>query len=197
MDEVFRQSKAFFSLGIDDKLAVKADKNNRGFTPMHEEILDPAKQIKGDTKVSNFMLLAPGCSETAVELAVSKLVSIPAALGGSILRAWRQETLARSFRLNLGGPENRDPRLLHQVYAEPCSCSKIRRKTGVCAHREFGEPSFGGDIERLAFRCAAPAAPVTMDVDDFRAASCDKCPPQRGAPSNRAFPPLAHRIDQS
>lgn len=51
MAEVFRQSRAFFSLGISDKLAVKADKNNRGFTPMHEEILDPAKQAKGDTKV--------------------------------------------------------------------------------------------------------------------------------------------------
>lgn len=51
MAEVFRQSKAFFSLAISDKLAVKADKNNRGFTPMHEEILDPAKQAKGDTKV--------------------------------------------------------------------------------------------------------------------------------------------------
>ena len=51
MAEVFRQSKAFFSLGISDKLTVKADKNNRGYTPMHEEILDPAKQVKGDTKV--------------------------------------------------------------------------------------------------------------------------------------------------
>lgn len=51
MDEVFRQSKAFFSLGIEDKMSVKADKNNRGFTPMHEEILDPSMQVKGDTKV--------------------------------------------------------------------------------------------------------------------------------------------------
>ncbi|CAM9597540.1 unnamed protein product [Scytosiphon promiscuus] len=50
MDEVFRQSKAFFSLDIADKMAVKADKNNRGFTPMHEEILDPAVQAKGGTK---------------------------------------------------------------------------------------------------------------------------------------------------
>ncbi|CAM9287485.1 unnamed protein product [Ectocarpus sp. 6 AP-2014] len=50
MREVFRQSKAFFSLGVDDKMAVKADRHNRGFTPMHEEILDPSKQVKGDTK---------------------------------------------------------------------------------------------------------------------------------------------------
>lgn len=56
---MFRQSKAFFSLNIEDKMAVKADENNRGFTPMHEEILDPAMQAKGDTKVS---VLASGTS---------------------------------------------------------------------------------------------------------------------------------------
>ncbi|CAN0111607.1 unnamed protein product [Scytosiphon promiscuus] len=31
-------------------MTVKADKNNRGYTPMHEEILDPKNQTKGDTK---------------------------------------------------------------------------------------------------------------------------------------------------
>lgn len=75
MDEVFRQSKAFFSLGIDDKMATKADKNNRGYTPMHEEILDPAKQVKGDTKVCKLLLLASLRGGTAVEAAASKLVS--------------------------------------------------------------------------------------------------------------------------
>lgn len=51
MAEVFRQSKAFFSLSIGDKMGVKADKNNRGYTPMHEQVLDPGNQTKGDTKV--------------------------------------------------------------------------------------------------------------------------------------------------
>ena len=51
MEEIFRQSKAFFSLGIEDKMTVKADKNNRGYTPMHEQMLDPDNQTKGDTKV--------------------------------------------------------------------------------------------------------------------------------------------------
>lgn len=51
MRQVFQQSKAFFSLPLEDKLQVKADKNNRGYTPMHEEVLDPANQVKGDTKV--------------------------------------------------------------------------------------------------------------------------------------------------
>lgn len=59
MDGIFRQSKAFFSLDIEDKMSVKADKNNRGYTPMHEEILDPKNQTKGDTKV--------GCSANAFE----------------------------------------------------------------------------------------------------------------------------------
>lgn len=51
MRQVFQQSRAFFSLPLEDKLQVKADKNNRGYTPMHEEVLDPANQAKGDTKV--------------------------------------------------------------------------------------------------------------------------------------------------
>lgn len=51
MEEVFRQSKAFFSLGVDDKMTVKADKNNRGYTPLQEQVLDPDNQTKGDTKV--------------------------------------------------------------------------------------------------------------------------------------------------
>lgn len=51
VEQVFQASKAFFSLGQDDKLSVKADKNNRGYTPMHEQVLDPANQTKGDTKV--------------------------------------------------------------------------------------------------------------------------------------------------
>lgn len=52
--EVFRQSKSFFSLGRDDKMSVRADKNNRGYTPMHEQVLDPENQTihKGDTEVS-------------------------------------------------------------------------------------------------------------------------------------------------
>lgn len=63
MREVFRQSKAFFSLELEDKMTVKADKNNRGYTPMHEEILDPSNQAMGDTKVilpvASFLLPCP------------------------------------------------------------------------------------------------------------------------------------------
>ena len=51
MRYVFDQSKAFFSLDIKEKMKVKADKNNHGYTPMHEEIVDPEHQSKGDTKV--------------------------------------------------------------------------------------------------------------------------------------------------
>lgn len=51
MREVFNQSKAFFNLPVADKMTVLTDKNNRGYTPMHEEVLDPSNQAKGDTKV--------------------------------------------------------------------------------------------------------------------------------------------------
>lgn len=49
--EVFEQSKFFFGLPLEDKMSVLADKNNRGYTPMYEEMLDPSSQAKGDTKV--------------------------------------------------------------------------------------------------------------------------------------------------
>lgn len=51
MREVFEQSRAFFSLPLEDKMTVMADKNNRGYTPMYEEVLDPDSQARGDTKV--------------------------------------------------------------------------------------------------------------------------------------------------
>ena len=57
MEQVFQASKAFFSLSHEDKMSVKADKNNRGFTPMHEEMLDPSSQVKGDTKVRIWLFL--------------------------------------------------------------------------------------------------------------------------------------------
>ncbi|CAM9312094.1 unnamed protein product [Laminaria digitata] len=50
MERVFQASKAFFSLSQDAKMSVKADKNNGGYTPMHEQVLDPENQTKGDTK---------------------------------------------------------------------------------------------------------------------------------------------------
>lgn len=46
----FEQSKAFFSLPEATKIQILADRNNRGFTPMQEETLDPKNQRCGDTK---------------------------------------------------------------------------------------------------------------------------------------------------
>ncbi|CAM9290560.1 unnamed protein product [Choristocarpus tenellus] len=48
--EVFTQSRAFFSLPIEQKDLVLVDKKNRGFTPMGEQSLDPVDQTQGDTK---------------------------------------------------------------------------------------------------------------------------------------------------
>ncbi|CAN0385613.1 unnamed protein product [Laminaria digitata] len=70
MEKVFQGSKAFFSLGQDDKMSVKADKNNRGWTPMHEEMLEPAKQTKGDTKEGYYVFreIAAGSEEASKPL---------------------------------------------------------------------------------------------------------------------------------
>ncbi|CAM6018848.1 unnamed protein product [Sphagnum balticum] len=50
LDQVFEQSKKFFALPMEQKMKVLHDKNHRGYTPFEEEILDPAKQSKGDSK---------------------------------------------------------------------------------------------------------------------------------------------------
>ncbi|CAM9287559.1 unnamed protein product [Ectocarpus sp. 6 AP-2014] len=66
MREVFRQSKMFFSLVMDDKMSVRADKNNRGYTPMHEQVLDPENQTKGDTK-EGYYIFREGSAAAAAD----------------------------------------------------------------------------------------------------------------------------------
>ena len=53
IQHVFDQSKAFFDLEIDAKMAVKLDKNNRGYRPMGKEMVNKDNQSKGDTKVGS------------------------------------------------------------------------------------------------------------------------------------------------
>eukprot|EP00195_Chlamydomonas_chlamydogama_P011151 CAMPEP_0202891964 /NCGR_PEP_ID=MMETSP1392-20130828/1858_1 /ASSEMBLY_ACC=CAM_ASM_000868 /TAXON_ID=225041 /ORGANISM="Chlamydomonas chlamydogama, Strain SAG 11-48b" /LENGTH=325 /DNA_ID=CAMNT_0049575839 /DNA_START=25 /DNA_END=1002 /DNA_ORIENTATION=+ len=50
LDNVFEAQREFFRLPVEEKLTIKADVNNRGYTPMAEETLDPANQKSGDTK---------------------------------------------------------------------------------------------------------------------------------------------------
>ncbi len=49
-DDAFGAIRALFALPLEHKQALLADENNRGWTPMYEETLDPAKQSLGDTK---------------------------------------------------------------------------------------------------------------------------------------------------
>jgi isopenicillin N synthase-like dioxygenase len=50
LDSVMAQSKALFDLPLKEKLALQDPILNRGYTGMEEETLDPAHQVKGDTK---------------------------------------------------------------------------------------------------------------------------------------------------
>ena len=50
IDEVMDQSKKFFILPLERKMTCLANENNRGYTPMREETLDPSNQKIGDTK---------------------------------------------------------------------------------------------------------------------------------------------------
>ena len=69
VDAAFAASKAFFDLpsGVKDKYL--ADENNRGYTPMFEETLDPERQKeKGDTKEGYY--IGRHCSRTDPESAL-------------------------------------------------------------------------------------------------------------------------------
>ncbi|KAH9800985.1 Fe2OG dioxygenase domain-containing protein [Citrus sinensis] len=50
MDEVFTQSKRFFNLPLNEKIKVLRNEKHRGYTPLHDELLDPDTQVHGDYK---------------------------------------------------------------------------------------------------------------------------------------------------
>ncbi|EWM20785.1 Isopenicillin N synthase [Nannochloropsis gaditana] len=52
IDDMLTESKAFFSLPLDEKekVSVRHNKINRGYTAFEEETLDPTRQTRGDTK---------------------------------------------------------------------------------------------------------------------------------------------------
>ncbi|XP_056163713.1 2-oxoglutarate-Fe(II) type oxidoreductase hxnY-like isoform X3 [Syzygium oleosum] len=50
MEEVFVQSRRFFGLPLSEKMKLLRNEKHRGYTPMFDQILDPANQINGDYK---------------------------------------------------------------------------------------------------------------------------------------------------
>ncbi|GLJ30760.1 hypothetical protein SUGI_0609890 [Cryptomeria japonica] len=50
MEELFRQSKNFFEVPMEQKMLWLRNKKHRGYTPFQDELLDPDKQSKGDCK---------------------------------------------------------------------------------------------------------------------------------------------------
>ncbi|KAK2397937.1 hypothetical protein P8452_18742 [Trifolium repens] len=50
MDEVFAQSKKFFTLPMKEKMKILRNEKHRGYTPVLDELLDPENQIHGDYK---------------------------------------------------------------------------------------------------------------------------------------------------
>ncbi|KAJ4708524.1 2-oxoglutarate (2OG) and Fe(II)-dependent oxygenase superfamily protein [Melia azedarach] len=50
MDEVFAQSKRFFSLPLNEKMKLLRNEKHRGYTPLLDELLDPDNQVHGDYK---------------------------------------------------------------------------------------------------------------------------------------------------
>lgn len=57
MEEVFSQSKRFFSLPKEEKMKYLRNEKNRGYTPLFDENLDPANQKHGSVTILRFLFL--------------------------------------------------------------------------------------------------------------------------------------------
>lgn len=86
VERVFAESRHFFGLPLEEKKKVLQDKNNRGYTPSREEILDPENQKHGDTKEGYYI---------GVEVPESDPLARTPLHGPN---QWPSEELAPSFR---------------------------------------------------------------------------------------------------
>ncbi len=72
MDAAFASAAALFALPAADKAALLATEatNNRGWTPLGEEVLDPERQTRGDTKEGYYIgrEVAPDAPEASLPL---------------------------------------------------------------------------------------------------------------------------------
>lgn len=56
MEEVFDQSKRFFTLPLSEKMKLLRNEKNRGYTPLLDEILDPDNQVHGAVSLTLFRI---------------------------------------------------------------------------------------------------------------------------------------------
>jgi isopenicillin N synthase-like dioxygenase len=77
MDAAFASAAALFALPAADKAALLATvaTNNRGWTPLGEEVLDPERQTRGDTKEGYYVgrQVAPDAPEASLPLHGARL----------------------------------------------------------------------------------------------------------------------------
>lgn len=52
VEQCFEAQRRFFAMPLEKKLLIKADKNNRGYTPLEEERLDPEGRQMWHAKLS-------------------------------------------------------------------------------------------------------------------------------------------------
>ena len=133
-----RAMKAFFALPEEKKRTVLQDENNRGWTPMGEETLDPATQVSGDTKEGYYIgrEIAPDSPEFGLPLRGANNWPDESALGLSApfrapMRAYHAacvrlcRSLMRPFALALDMP----PDFFDDKFTHPTAISAA----GLCS----------------------------------------------------------------
>lgn len=153
-----RAMKAFFALPEEKKRTVLQDENNRGWTPMGEETLDPATQVSGDTKEGYYIgrEIAPDSPEFGLPLRGANNWPDESALGLSApfrapMRAYHAacvrlcRSLMRPFALALDMP----PDFFDDMFTHPTAllrplryaAARSRPEEGVLAagaHSDYG-----------------------------------------------------------
>ncbi|WJX54217.1 hypothetical protein P8452_40126 [Trifolium repens] len=117
MDQVFAQSKKFFTLPLNQKMKLLRNENHRGYTPLQDETLDPKNQSQGDSKEGYYIGVEhnapniwpasdvlPGWRETTEEFqlralevgkAVAKIIALALGLDADFFN--KPETLGESL----------------------------------------------------------------------------------------------------
>ncbi|EPS58682.1 hypothetical protein M569_16131, partial [Genlisea aurea] len=94
MEDVFYQSKRFFSLSTDEKMKLLKNEKHRGYTPIFDETLDREHQINGDYKEGYYIGIEVSESDPDAKHAFYGPNRWPSS---DILPGWR-ETMERYHR---------------------------------------------------------------------------------------------------
>ncbi|WVZ13799.1 hypothetical protein V8G54_011365 [Vigna mungo] len=121
MDEVFAQSKKFFSLPLEEKMKIIRNEKHRGYTPVLDELLDPENQLHGDYKEGYYIGVEKGEDDPESKKPFYGQNRWPAP---DVLPGWR-ETMEKFHG------ETLYVLLMPKIFGEPIAILRLLRYEGI------------------------------------------------------------------